>query len=215
MFTSAESPEDPQTDYETLAVSPGATIRRARSVAARDAVRAFIEEQFMKHYGARVPDDSPELFGVFDDTDTLVAGFGLRTVLQGLFSQCYLDEDIVALVASHSEGRIAAPHIVELNHLSVAGPRVFRRLVPVLADMLRDMGFRGLVCTATSCLVEYFRRRRLEPLVLAPAHPGRLPPELVAQWGSYYHSSPTVVFGPLPDRRGPSSLQRLPGSFAA
>ena len=201
-MTSLLDPADQQYNgFETVGSGLGFTLRQATSRSARSFLHDFIQCQFSHHYQAEVPDDTNRLLGVFDEAGELVAAFGLRSAEEGLFSQCYLEDELSDILARELERPVPATEIVELNHLSVTGPRTFRALVPLIAEMLWQAGYRYLICTATGCLIRYFSRYQLAPKVLAQASRFRLPADSRDCWGSYYESEPAVVFGMLEQAR--------------
>ena len=53
-----------------------------------------------------------------------------------------------------------------------------------------------VVFTATASLLNSFSRLRLQPHVLAPADPARLP-DRGRHWGRYYDTQPKVMFGDI------------------
>ena len=190
-----------QFGFETVGSGKRYTLKQAASPAARALLHRFIQDQFKHHYQAEVPDDTARLLGVFDETEDLVAAFGIRSAAEGLFSQCYLEEEALDILRRKLDGNVDALEIVELSHLSLRGPRAFCRLVPLVAEMLWEAGYRYVICTATGCLVRYFTRSKFAPTVLAEASRTRLPEGSRDCWGSYYASKPAVVCGALEHAR--------------
>lgn len=187
----------PEAQDEVVFGASGLTIRMARSLTARAAALAFIQGQFRTHFDARVPDDTPLLMVCTNAQGETVAAWGLRTVADGLFSARYLDGNLLEWLDVTIGASPPVDEIVELAHLCVSGPKILPRLVPLLAQALVRMGYHFLVCTATGCLIRYFQKRGLGPVVLATASRDRLPPQDRASWGTYYNHDPIVVGGSI------------------
>lgn len=198
---SLDSPPAPLSidGFETLPNHRRYQLKSATNYEARAKLQQFIARQFFRHFQAGVPDDTRELIGAFAPDGHLVAAFGLRTIRDGFFSQCYLQDDLSVVLERlrPKVGAVRLHQVVELNHLCVDSARNFRRLVPEIASLLRGMGFHYLICTATNCLVRCFSNLSLNPIVLAEADRERLPAESRDAWGSYYDASPLVIFGAL------------------
>ena len=187
----------PDVQDAVVIAASGLTIRVARTEPARAAALAYIRRQFRTHFDARIPDDTPLLMVCANAQDEIVAAWGLRTLSDGLFSTRYLDGDLLEWLNVTTGASPPAEEVVELAHLCVGGPKVLPRLVPLLARALVQMGHHFLVCTATGCLIRYFEKRGLAPVILAAANPDRLPPQDRASWGTYYDHGPMVVGGSI------------------
>ena len=172
-------------------------LMEATDAAAHQQLRTFIGEQFRIHFGADVPDDTRRLLGVFGPEGELAAAFGIRTRADGFFSEHYLGGSLDAALFQKTGERIDAERVVEISHFSIASPKVFARIVPLLAEGLALLHFDHVVCTATRCLVRYFARRYLTPTILTEARAADLPAPVRECWGSYYLKDPAVAFGHL------------------
>lgn len=160
-------------------------------------LRAFICEQFQTHFGAEVPDDTPRLLGIFDQDAELVAAFGIRTRDDGFFSEHYLGAPLDAALQTYTGETYDLSRVAEVSHFSIAKPRAFNRIVPLMAEGLSRLNFKHVVCTATGCMVRYFARRHLTPTILTEARVADLPKVVRDCWGSYYLKDPAVAFGDL------------------
>ncbi|MGD8831356.1 MAG: thermostable hemolysin [Pseudomonadales bacterium] len=169
----------------------------AKDQAAHDELRRFVQTQFREHFRAEVPDDTPRLQGIFHPIRGLTAAFGIRTAADGFFSEHYLGKPLADALPAASHGGVDMSRVVEIAHFSVATPRVFGAVVPLIAQGLSNLGFEHVVCTATRCLVRYFARRYLTPVILSDARASALPEDFRSCWGSYYLADPAVAFGAL------------------
>ncbi len=164
---------------------------------ARGLLHRFIAEQFRVHFEAEVPDDTPRLLGIFGRDGELCAAFGIRTRADGFFSEHYLGTALETALFRKTGQRFDPERVVEVSHFAMSRARVFAGIVPLMASGLAALGFDHVVCTATRCLVRYFARRYLTPLILTEARATDLPETLRSCWGSYYLADPAVAFGPL------------------
>lgn len=161
----------------------------------RPSFEAFIAARFGRAYGARLTHFLPHLLGVRDGLERWQAAAGYAAAgVQELFLEQYLDEPV-----EHSLGRavgrpVARNDVVEVGNLAAVSAGMARALIPLLARHLHRMGYRWVAFTATRALRNSFHRLGLQPLVLAPADPARLPDGGVS-WGSYYAQDPVVMGG--------------------
>jgi hypothetical protein len=184
-------------ENERIMGANGLSICFARTAPARAAALAYIQAQFQIHFGAQIVDDTPVLMVCTDEQGMIVAAWGLRTISDGLFSARYLERDLLDRLSDAYALPPLSDKVVELAHLCLSRPRILPDLVPLLAETLVQMGYHYLVCTATGCLIRYFERRGLTPLILAPANRDRLPLQDRGLWGSYYEHGPMVVAGSI------------------
>ena len=160
-------------------------------------LRSFIGEQFLMHFGAEVPDDTPRLLGIFGADAELIAAFGIRSREDGFFSEHYLGTPLDIALQARTGETCDLSRVAEISHFSIASPRAFKRIVPLIATGLARLNFEHVVCTATACLVRYFARRHLTPTILTEARVVDLPEAVRDCWGSYYLKDPAVAFGAI------------------
>lgn len=165
----------------------------------------YIRDQFRSHFNASVSDDTSRLIGIFKSGAGLVAACGIRTQADGFFSEHYLEMPLMQALAAQTEARVELGTVVEICHFAISTRRNFSPVIALIANGLARMGFRFVVCTATRCMVRYFAKRHLTPIILKTAEAAALPEEARNSWGDYYLSDPAVAFGPIS-----SVLQRAP-----
>ena len=162
----------------------------------RGELERFITERFRAAYGARVGHFCAQLVSVGDSAGRCFAAAGYTAARSARLSlEQYLDAPVEALLGRAAGRRITREQVAEVGNLAAA-PGMGRALIPLLGRHLHAMGFRWVAFTATRELRNAFRRLALEPLILAPASPSRLP-DGGAGWGSYYQHDPRVVGGPI------------------
>ena len=158
---------------------------------------AFIRTRFRAHFGARVPDDTRRLLGVFHPSEGLIAAFGIRNQRDGFFSEHYLGAPLASVLAERLPVAIDTGRVVEVVHFATVRPRRFTQTVPLMALAFSRLGYEHVLCTATRCLIRFFSRRCFSPTILTAAQPDSLPEPVRASWGEYYRTEPVVAFGPL------------------
>ena len=165
--------------------------------ARREALEDFISQRFAEHYQARVRHFMPCLLGLHSADGQVQGAVGLRSAQRRpLFLERYLDEPIEQAVSRRSGVPISRGEIVEVGNLAAFGNASARLLIVALTDLLIAQGFRWVVFTGTSALLNSFQRLALDPLPLGLADPTRMGAEL-ADWGSYYASRPQLMAGEI------------------
>lgn len=161
----------------------------------RPSFEAFIAARFGRAYGARLTHFLPHLLGVRDGLERWQAAAGYAAAgVQELFLEQYLDEPVERTLGRAVGRPVARNDVVEVGNLAAVSAGMARALIPLLARHLHRMGYRWVAFTATRALRNSFHRLGLQPLVLAPADPARLPDGGVS-WGSYYAQDPVVMGG--------------------
>ncbi len=160
----------------------------------RAALERFIAERFSAMHGARIEHFCAHLVGVRDALGRWQAGAGYTSAADGrLFLEQYLDEPVERALAAAAGGPVARDEVAEVGNLATT-PGLGRTLIPAIARHLHRHGYRWVAFTATRELRNALRRLQLEPLLLAPAVPARLP-DAGAAWGRYYAHEPAVMGG--------------------
>ncbi len=163
----------------------------------RKEVEWFIREVYARRYGAHVRHFAPVL-AYLRDGGEIVAAAGYREARDSpLFLERYLDAPVEDLLCRGSGVVPARSSIVEVGHLAATRAGEGRRLILMLGAHLAEHEFQWVVSTLTRELRLLFLRIGVTPLTLGVASPDVLGDE-AAQWGSYYHHSPLVLAGNLP-----------------
>lgn len=149
----------------------------------------YIEQGFKHAYGANIQVSSPVLLAI--QNDNIKGALGLRNASCKLFSEQYLDADIVTALSSKG---VAAERseIVEISSLYSDDQRMTVRLLTSLIVGLDQLGYRHVIFTATSRLFGLLVNFGLSPVVLCDADQSKLGPT-ADDWGSYYDTEPKVV----------------------
>lgn len=168
-----------------------------RGAAGRDELEAFIAASFRASYGAEVSHFSEVLLGVRGRDGRWIAALGYTAAARGpLFLEHYLDVPVERAISAHTRVPVERAAIVEVGNLAASHPGAARALIVSTTQLLNSLGLRWVVFTATVSLLNSFSRLRLQPHVLAPADPARLP-DGGQRWGSYYDTQPKVMFGDI------------------
>lgn len=184
-------------DFEFLTGSDDLHLEMPVTPMARERVLGFIRTRFLFHFGAEVTDDAPTLIGAFDAGGGLIAAFGLRLARDGFFCERYLSGTVVEALSNGYQRPVTGTEVVEVVHLCAVRPGFLVQLMPLLAQALEHLGFRFLVCTATSCLSGFFTRKGLPAVRLGVADPLCLERSERERWGRYYDKQPEVIAGDL------------------
>lgn len=166
----------------------------------RSAVEAFIGSVFNCRYGAAVGYFSETLIGCQDADGSWVAAMGFSPLHhRAAYLEHYLPCPIEQMLSERCNNgeagfRVARWEIVEVGNLAALHPGSARFLIRKMTEYLFKRHFRWVVFTATSELLNAFRRLEYAPIELAEAHRERLPMQ-GTNWGTYYETRPRVMCG--------------------
>ncbi len=164
----------------------------------RQSLQAFIAAAYRRIYGARVEHFARQLVGLRNSAGGWSAGLGYTLARpDALFVEHYLDRPVEHEIASRLGIAIGRNQVVEVGNLAACGPGAARRLIVGMTALLHRLGHTWVVFTSTRALLNSFARLEIEPILLAPADPGRLP-DRGRSWGSYYDSHPQVMAASIP-----------------
>jgi hypothetical protein len=156
----------------------------------RQSIEQFIANGFAEAYGANVSHFMPDLLAV-SARGEWQAVLGIRGGQNSqLFVEQYLDADICTVL---SEVGVACQRsdVVEIGNLYAANRQFTLLLFVVLAYALHQLGYRQLVCCATTQVQNLLSRHGLALTQLAAGDPARLG-DAAASWGTYYQTHPQV-----------------------
>lgn len=169
---------------------------RRTGEAGREPLQALIGEIFERVYGASIGEFYPDLLG-FELSGTLKGAAGLRPAEYGaLFAERYLEHPADEFISLHTGLRCARRQLLEIGNLALPDAGMSRCVITAVTAFLYGAGFQWAVFTAVPALRNAFRRMGLEPAVLGPADPARLP-DGGRSWGSYYEQRPVVCCGSI------------------
>lgn len=169
----------------------------ARGDSQRAALEAFIAATFLATYGAHLRHFSDTLIGCRAEDGRWIAALGYTLAASGpTFLEQYLDAPLEQEIAARTGQAVERAGIVEVGNLAAAHAGAARALIVRTTHLLHGLGLRWVAFTATPSLLNSFSRLRLQPQVLAPADPARLP-DGGCHWGSYYDNHPHVMFGDI------------------
>jgi hypothetical protein len=156
---------------------------------AYDAACRFTREHYQKRLGCELQDFFPTILSRVVNGE-VVGVCGLRNAADGaLHLEQYLDMPVEALVAGGCR-----ENIVELGGFAASCQLEAFLLMQFMAETLKNMGFRHVVCTANRPIRGCLRRLGIRFQQLAEADPSRLR-DPTDSWGSYYKTSPLVLTG--------------------
>lgn len=162
----------------------------------RQSSERFVQQVFRRSYGADISSFYPTLLS-FSVRDALVGVAGYRAAGgNSLFSEQYLDQPLEQLVSGYWDMPVDRRQIVEVGNLALASPGQARWVIAAVTVFLHCAGYRWVMFTAVTPLINAFRRLGLKPIALASADPARLKAD-GQHWGSYYAAKPSVCVGDI------------------
>ena len=187
--------------------APGTLERFGTADPGRAGIEAFIAQAFLATYGAHISHFCDVLVGCRGPDGAWIAALGYSLAQDApLFLEHYLDAPVEVAIGQCVGQPVARAGIVEVGNLAPLHPGAARALIVSTTELLYGMGLELVTFTATASLLNSFGRLHLQPRLLAPADPARVP-GAGRQWGSYYATQPHVMFGDI--RYGHEKLARL------
>jgi hypothetical protein len=163
----------------------------------RAEVEQHVAARYASMYGARLTHFLPWLL-TLKCLGALNGAVGMQPARGGaLFLERYLDCPAEQALAARLGHPVARGALVEIGNLVAAKRGASQLLFVLLSATLRAAGYDWIVFTATRALRNNLDKLGFALVELRRVEPGRLDPELLAQWGSYYQSEPTVMAGRL------------------
>ncbi len=158
-------------------------------------VERFIHNVFLNQYGADVHEFLPWLLSIHDKNGNINSALGLRSAGDDtLFLEQYLNTSIEETASGIIGKDIKREEIIEVGNLAAVSLGGARLLIYMLTAFLRGAGYKWVVFTAPSLLVNSFKRLELPLYHLANATIESLDNNN-ADWGDYYDHKPQVVIG--------------------
>lgn len=158
----------------------------------RSLVESYIAGQFQQVYGARLRHFLPWLLSCGKD-QRMHGVLGLRQASsQPLFLEQYLDGPVEAQLAVRTGTPVNRADIVEIGNLVATARGGSRLLFLMLAELFAAADLTWAIFTATPEVQHLLQKLTDNQLILCRADGTRLGAEL-ADWGSYYTTSPAVV----------------------
>lgn len=179
-----------------------------QSTSGRSLVETFVSQVFLTAHRARIEHFLPTLMALGNAAGRVSAALGLRPAASGrLFLERYLDEPVEKVLAASAASRIARDDLVEVGNFAVGVAGGGRWLITALTAYLQATERSWAVFTCGPVLQNAFHRLGIDLIDLGSADPGRLTPEELRQWGSYYESGPRVKAANVSQSHAALSLQ--------
>lgn len=165
------------------------------STPGRHGVETYIAGAFREQYAARIDHFLPVLLTI-ESGDEIEAALGIRFgESEPMFVEHYLDQSINDELAQRGFSNYA---IVEIGNLVSTRAGCSQLLFILLAELLDVLGRDTGVFTATGQVQQLLGKIGCELTVLCEADGKRMGTHL-AQWGSYYETSPCVIASNVSD----------------
>ncbi len=163
---------------------------------ARAALEQQIAARFAAKHEAQLNQFHPFLIALENAAKPLAIA-GLRPAQNGaLFLEKYFDRPAEQAVSAAFRMPVDRTQIVEIGNLVSSEPGASYVLFAILAPLLRDAGFRWVICTATAQVESMLKKMNLAPKRICAASRERLGDD-AKNWGRYYESRPHVLAGDL------------------
>jgi hypothetical protein len=163
---------------------------------ARAALEQDIAARFAAKHDAQLNQFHPYLLAL-QNAGRPLAIAGLRPARDGaLYLEKYFDSPAEQAVSGVFQTPVDRAQIVEIGNLVSSEPGASYVFFAILAPLLRDAGFRWVICTATAQVEGMLKKMNMAPERICAASPDRLGEE-AAIWGRYYDSQPHVIAGDL------------------
>lgn len=178
-------------DFDTMAA--GAHRRMTivvHSHPLRAAAEACIRDVYERVFSARDLLLPRTLIAWVGDDGLPLCAAGLRSAMDGFFSEVYLDAPIERVLAERTGRPVVRDSIFEVTTLVSRRPDVVSAFLRQIAVFGRNAGFGWSFFTATAGLRNLLGGLGIPAFDLAPADPRRLSDS--ERWGSYYAHAPQV-----------------------
>tara|TARA_R110001592_G_scaffold331083_1_gene613723 strand:- start:366 stop:1094 length:729 start_codon:yes stop_codon:yes gene_type:complete len=164
--------------------------RRALS---RPDTESYIAQKFASSYGATLREFLPYLLEL-RTASGLGGALGMRRAAPGqtLFLERYLDEPAEGILGDLLASPVERGSMVEIGNLVATWRGSSQMLFIALAALIVQVGAEWAVFTATPEVQKLLARLGVKQYVLGKAEGSKLGEQL-ADWGSYYRSSPSLV----------------------
>ncbi|WP_226701861.1 thermostable hemolysin [Microbulbifer elongatus] len=158
----------------------------------RMAVEGYISAQFQQVYGARLRHFMPWLLS-YGKGQKMHGVLGLRRASTApLFLEHYLNDPVETVLTKKAGVPVGRGDIAEIGNLVATARGGSRLLFLMLAELFAAADLTWAIFTATPEVQHLLQKLTDNQLVLCRADGARLGDEL-ADWGSYYNTSPAVV----------------------
>jgi len=157
----------------------------------------YVQEQFLKAYGARPQLNVPTFLVLVDPAGETLAAVGLRNARgEALFLEQYLDDAVEAEIRSRHSVVVARENIIEIAHLASSKRGMSRFLFVAMTALLSHWQYQWIAFTGTRAIRHIFDSLNMRPVTLDIADPARLP-DAGRSWGRYYEQAPMVMAGEI------------------
>jgi hypothetical protein len=158
-------------------------------------VETFIKEKYWNIFKATIQSYPAILVAIFDEKSVLAA-CGLRTELDGFFSEIYLSTDIYS-TTSKLFNHNTNPKIIEISNLVSNNPIASLKMTKEINKFCLDRSIDYVFFTATKLLQKFLNLTGLDLIKIGTADINKI--KCVSLWGSYYENNPNVYLARVPE----------------
>ena len=157
-------------------------------------VENFIKEKYLNIFNAKIESFPAILVAIFDQNH-VKAACGIRTELDGFFSEIYLNKDI-SFYINENFSDTGHQKILEIVNLVSASPLASIKINKELNKFCLDKSFKYTFFTATKSLVRFLTLTGLDLIKIGKADINKVSS---SNWGTYYENEPYVFLTRVPE----------------
>ena len=161
----------------------------------RKEVEQFIQAAYEKNFSAQLKIFFPKILTVRNVNDNaIIAAVGIRLASrEGLFSECYLTENIEQTIAQLENTLTTRSKIVELGSFAVNNRKDIKTVIPFLGRFIKTLNVDWAIYTLTRPIKTYFHKLGIELNHITEADISKVN-GAAKDWGRYYNFKPAVYY---------------------
>ena len=160
----------------------------------RQSAEQFIKDEYKRVFGAKIK-SFPNVLLALVENNQVKAACGIRTELDGFFSQVYVDQPFKKIIKEQIKSNKPF-YFAEIVNFVSSGPLSSIRLVKEINKYFIEQNLDYTVFSASGPLKLFLSTMGLMIEEICPASPSRI--SNLKDWGSYYESKPIVCFLKIP-----------------
>tara|TARA_B110000285_G_C15132315_1_gene624491 strand:- start:1911 stop:2504 length:594 start_codon:yes stop_codon:yes gene_type:complete len=157
-------------------------------------VEHYIQNLYQTIFGATIKTFPSILIALIED-NSIKAACGMRTHLDGYFSQIYCDAKLKNIIINQEQADLDAK-VFEIVNLVTSSPIASIKLIKAINKFLHDRKVDYIVFAASQSLRFFLQAMGLQLHTICPADKTRIvSPQ---DWGTYYQTNPLVCYTEVP-----------------
>jgi hypothetical protein len=157
-------------------------------------VEHYIKNQYQIIFGATIK-TFPSILIALVENHNIKAACGMRTDLDGYFSQIYCDAPLKKIILNQEQAEVDAK-IFEIVNLVTSSPIASIKLIKAINKFLHDRKVDYVVFAASQSLRFFLQAMGLQLHTICSADKTRIASS--QDWGTYYETNPLVCYTEVP-----------------